>query len=149
MNTFEATHCSCIKCLKSICEILLLYLVVEILQLVHEISSFPTKEVIWKTSQNSQIITRSSHRRCSLRKGVLRIFSEFTRKHLCQRLLKKSLWHRCFPMNLAPLRTPFLQNTSERLLLNHKKQSSGCVLSENVLKNFAKFADKHLCRSLF
>ena len=33
-------------------------------------------------------------------------------------LFKKSLWHRCFPVNFAKfLRTPFLQNTSGRLLL--------------------------------
>ena len=33
-------------------------------------------------------------------------------------LLKKRLWRRCFPMNFAKfLRTPFLQNTSGRLLL--------------------------------
>ena len=33
-------------------------------------------------------------------------------------LLKKKLWHRCFPVNFVKfLRTPFLQNTSERLLL--------------------------------
>ena len=32
--------------------------------------------------------------------------------------LKKRLWHRCFPVNFAKfLRTPFLQNTSWRLLL--------------------------------
>ena len=32
-------------------------------------------------------------------------------------LSKKKLWHRCFPVNLAKLlRTPFLQNTSGRLL---------------------------------
>ena len=74
---------------------------------------------------------RSSHRRCSLKKGVLRNFAKFTRKHLCQRpffnkvaglrpaaFLKKSLWHRCFHINFAKfLRTPFLQNTSGRLLL--------------------------------
>ena len=30
-----------------------------------------------------------------------------------------SLWYRCFPMNFVKfLRTTFLQNTSERLLLN-------------------------------
>ena len=54
-----------------------------------------------------------------------------TEKHLCQSLffskvaglrpavlLKKKLWHRCFPVNFAKfLRTPFLQNTSGRLLL--------------------------------
>ena len=32
-------------------------------------------------------------------------------------LLKRKLWHRCFPVNFAKfLRTPFLQNTSGRLL---------------------------------
>ena len=29
---------------------------------------------------------RSSHRRCSIKKGVLKNFAKFTRKHLCQRL---------------------------------------------------------------
>ena len=69
---------------------------------------------------------RSSHQRCSIRKGVLRNFSKFTGKHLCQSLffnkvaglrpatlLKKRLWHRCFPVNFEKfLRTPFVQNTS-------------------------------------
>ena len=67
----------------------------------------------------------SSHRRCSVRKGV-RNFAKFTGKHLCQSLffnkaeglrpgtlLKKRLWHWCFPENFAKfLRTLFLQNTS-------------------------------------
>ena len=58
---------------------------------------------------------------CSLKKGFLRNFSKFTGKHLCERLLKKSLWHWCFPVNFAKfLRTPFLQNTSRRLLLKLK-----------------------------
>ena len=65
------------------------------------------------------------------KKGILRNFAKFTGKHLCLRvffnkiaalrpatLFKKSLWHRCFPVNFAKfLRTPFLQNTSGRLLL--------------------------------
>ena len=73
---------------------------------------------------------RSSHQRCSMKKGVLRNFAKFTGKHLCQSLflnkvaglrsllqknlwhpatlLKKRLWHRCFPVNFAKLlRTPF------------------------------------------
>ena len=34
-------------------------------------------------------------------------------------LLKKRLWHRCFPVNFVKfLRTPFLQKTSGQLLLN-------------------------------
>ena len=63
---------------------------------------------------------RSSHRRCSVRKGVVRNFAKFAGKHLCQSLffnkvflLKKTLWHRCFPVNFTKfLRTPFF---TERL----------------------------------
>ena len=64
---------------------------------------------------------RSSHRRCSLTKRVLRNLAKFTGKHLCQSLffnkvaglrpatlLKKRLWHRCFPVNFTKfLRTTF------------------------------------------
>ena len=40
-------------------------------------------------------------------------------------LLKKSLLHRCFPVNFAKfLRTPFLQNTSGRLLQKHLQWGS-------------------------
>ena len=51
---------------------------------------------------------RSSHRRCFVRKGVLRNLGKFTEKYLCQRLffnkvaglkpatlLKNRFWHRC------------------------------------------------------
>ena len=65
------------------------------------------------------------------KKGVLKSFAKFTGKHLCQSLfynkvaglrpttlLKKRLWHRCFPVNFAKfLGKPFLKNTSGRLLL--------------------------------
>ena len=79
---------------------------------------------------------RSSHRRCSVKKGVLRNFAKFTVKHLSQSLffnkvadlnfakftgkhlcrslyfnkvaslgpatlLKRKLWHRCFPVNFT------------------------------------------------
>ena len=74
---------------------------------------------------------RSSHQRCSTSKGVLRNFTKFTGKDLYQSLflnkstglrpatlLKRKLWRRCFPVNFAQfLRTLFLQNTLERLLL--------------------------------
>ena len=81
----------------------------------------------WCSGQLAQVyvsypISRSSHRRCSIGKGVLRNFTKFTVKHLCQSLffnkvaglrsatlLKKSLWHRRFPVNFAKfLRKPFL-----------------------------------------
>ena len=76
---------------------------------------------------------RSSHRRCSVKKGVLRNVAKFTGRHLCQSLffnkvaslrpatlLKKRPWHMCFPVNFAKfLRTYFLQNTSVQLLLEN------------------------------
>ena len=66
-----------------------------------------------------------------MEKGVLRNFSKFTGKHLCQSLffnkvaglgpatlLKQKLWYRYFPVNFVKfLRTRFLQKTSEGLLL--------------------------------
>ena len=63
-----------------------------------------------------ELLSRSSHWRCSVRK-VLWNFSKFAGKHLCQTLLKKRLFYSCFPVNFAKFRrTPFLQNTSGRLL---------------------------------
>ena len=74
---------------------------------------------------NYVVTYRSSHQMCSVKKSVLRNFEKFTGKHLCQSiffnkvaglsprlspatLLKKRLWHRCFPVNFAKfLRTPF------------------------------------------
>ena len=67
---------------------------------------------------------RSSRPEVLCNKGVLRNFPKFT-GHLCQRLffnktgdirpatlLKKSLWHMCFPVNFAKfLRTPFFNRT--------------------------------------
>ena len=87
--------------------------------------------MIFENTANSKM-TRSSHRRCFIIKGVLRNFAKFTWKHLCQclyinevvdlmpaTLLKKKLLHRCFSVNfLKFLETPFLQNTSGRLRLN-------------------------------
>ena len=68
---------------------------------------------------------------CSVRKRVLTNFGKFTGIGLCESLflnkvtglrsatlLKKRLWHRCFPECFSKfLITPFLQNTSGRLLL--------------------------------
>ena len=81
--------------------------------------------------KHTQWMFRRNHQRCSVRKGVLGNFTTFTGKHLCQglffnkvaglnpaTLLKKRPWYRCFPVNFAKiLKTPFLQNTSGRLLL--------------------------------
>ena len=67
-------------------------------------------------------IIRSSRQEVFYKKDVLKNFAKFREKHLCQSLffnkvaglrsatlLKKRLWHRCFPVKFAKfLRTPFL-----------------------------------------
>ena len=77
-------------------------------------------------------MNRSSRLEVFCKKCVLRNFTKFTGKHLCQSLffnkltglrtttlLKKRLWHRCFPVNFAKfLRTPFLAEHLQWLLLN-------------------------------
>ena len=81
-------------------------------------------------------MARSSRPKVFCKKGVRRNLAKFTGKHLCQRLfcnkvaslrpatlLKKRLWHRCFPVNFERfLRTTFLQNTS-----------GGCFSSSQLL----------------
>ena len=70
---------------------------------------------------------KSNHRRCSIKKLFLKI-SQNSQENTCARvsflvklestLLKKRLWHWCFPVNFAKFfRTPFLRNTSALLLL--------------------------------
>ena len=66
-----------------------------------------------------QVVTEAAVQRCSVKKGVLKNFAKFTRKHteslfnkvaglMPATLLKKRLWHRYFPVNFAIfLRTPF------------------------------------------
>ena len=69
-------------------------------------------------------IGRSSCREVFCKKGVLKNFAKFTGNRLCQslpefaNLLKKRLWHKCFPLNIANfLRTPFLIGHLQWLLL--------------------------------
>ena len=82
---------------------------------------------------SATLTKESNHRRCSARKSFLRKFAKFTGKHLCQNLffnkvagqlatlLKKRLWHSCFPVNFAEfLRTPFLTEHLRWLLLYKK-----------------------------
>ena len=60
--------------------------------------------------------TRSSHRRCSVKMVFLKNFANFTGKNLCRDLflIKLQVWK-------LLLRTPFLKNTCERLLLSYEK----------------------------
>ena len=95
---------------------------------------------------------RSSHLRCSVKKGVFLEISQNSQENTYARdsflielqarpatLLRKSLWYRCFPVNFAKfLRTPFLQNTSGRLLLLFPHKTA---YSSNTIHNAYKNAD--------
>ena len=56
---------------------------------------------------------RGGHRRCSIRRRVLKIFVNFTEKHLCQSLFLKKLQASDKKETLEHV----LQNTCEQLLL--------------------------------
>ena len=89
-----------------------------------------TRGVLWKNVKRGSgteaavrisTICRSSCQEVFCKKGVLKNFAKFMGKQLCRclffnklagmkptTLLKKRLWHMCFPLNLAKfLRTPF------------------------------------------
>ena len=87
--------------------------------------------------------TRSSHQNSFVRKGVLRNIAKFTGKHLrqvlfCNKvagpepaiLLKKTLWHRRFPMNFAK----YLRKLFHRTPLNDCFSTIQHFLAENPSK---------------
>ena len=96
---------------------------------IHQVTEkVTTDQVAWLKIEGSVAsVLRSSHQRCSIKKVVLKNFPKLTGKHQRQSLffskvsgfrpatlLKKKLWHKCFPVNFAKfLRTPLLQSTSE------------------------------------
>ena len=97
-------------------------------------------------------LSRSSHRRCSVGKEVFLKISQISQENTCSRVsflielqaetcsfLKKILWHRCFPLNFAKfLRTPFLQNTSGRLLLCMVYKSRVCFILNSLTTNIPR-----------
>ena len=101
------------------------------MQALKKNSSYESPVLLNKESQ-VEPLRRSSRPEVFSKKGVLRNFAKFTEKHLCQSLffnkvadlrsaalLKKRLWHRCFPVNFEKfLRTPFIIEHLRWLLLS-------------------------------
>ena len=98
------------------------------------------KQIIYIPKNKKTGQSRSSHQRCSVKKGALR---NFTGKHLCQSLFfnkvaglrpatllkKETLVAQVFSCEFVKfLRTPFLQNTSGRLLLTGPIFSNICLI---------------------
>ena len=79
----------------------------------------------------------ASHRRSSVKKGVLKNFVNFTEKNTCVEVsfynfIKKRLQHRCFAVKFAKfLRTLILKNICIRLLV---KWLSAWLLTVKVIK---------------
>ena len=86
-----------------------------------EVAIFTILLLIPNSSNLYFTIFRTSRPEVFCKKGVLRNFTKFTRKHLCLRpatLLKKRLWHRYFPVHFVKfLRTPFFMEHLWWLLL--------------------------------
>ena len=90
----------------------------------------PNQKIFPLTCDFTVATCGGSHQRCSIKKSILENSAKFSGKHLYQSLffnkvkglspatlLKKRLWHRCFPVNFVKfLRTAFLENTSQLLL---------------------------------
>ena len=84
--------------------------------------------MFWKTSQNSQINTKSSHPEVLCQKMFLKI-CKIHKKHLCPSLFfnEVAVW------KPKPIRS------------SHWR----CSVIKVALKNFANFKEKHLCWNLF
>ena len=109
---------------------------------------------------------RSSHRRCSVKKGVLRNFTKFTGKHLCQSiffnkvaglspatLLKKILWQRGFSCEFCEISkntffTEHLLATASSLSNENTQDEihADNIEKESTIRNSA-FANKKLSSS--
>ena len=95
-------------------------------------------EVSYFSWQKKYFNFRSSHPEVFCKKGALKNFTKSIGKHLCQSLffnkvaglrpatlLKKRLWHRCFPVSFVRfLWTPFLKEHLWWLLLQLEDYSS-------------------------
>ena len=92
--------------------------------------------MFWKTSQNSQINTGSSHREVFCQKMFLKLFVKFTENTF-------------FP------ESPFQQSCRPETLNRQKQPLDICSfwraesVKQSVLKNFPNFAGKNVCWSLF
>ena len=92
-------------------------------------------------------------RMCFVKEGVLKNFTKFTRKHLCQSLflnkvtgvrpptlLKRRLWHKCFPVNFVKfLRTPFFKEHLRWL----QETTDLVTLTEEILNGKLHFLCSH------
>ena len=89
---------------------------------------------------------RSSHQRCSVKKGVLRNFTKFTEKHLCQSpdncFCRKLLNHFCL-IRLQLFPKISLVQKGEIISDKSKVSNSFSNLFENAIRSFSIKANEH------
>ena len=118
---------------------------------LHFIQNFISKILIQELNLATYwISSRSSRPEVFCQKGVLQNFSKFTGKYLCQTLffnkvtglrpatvLKKRLWHRCFPLNFEKiLRTLFfVEHLRRRLLKVREMNETGFDIQVTFFRN--------------
>ena len=98
---------------------------------------------------------RSSHRRRSVKKSVLKNFAKFTRKHLCNFLKKKTL-AQVFFVNFAKfLRTSLLQNkhfrttafirTPLKIRVKRQKQPLELFFKKELFLKISQISQENTC----
>ena len=102
---------------------------------------------------------RSSHQRCSVKKGVLRNLAKFTGKHLCQSLyfdnvaglraatlLKQILLHRC---NFIKIDTPAQVFSCEfcQISKNTFSYTSGGCFCRGIFRTLSNIQDGAFCKN--
>ena len=111
----------------------------------------------------SRGLCRSSHQRCSIKKGVLKIFPKFRGKHpyVSLFLIKLRPEGQVFSCEFYEIfkNTFFVEHfwaaASANIFrtafktLTDRSSPSQMIFKIGVLKNFANLTGKHLCRSLF
>ena len=93
-----------------------------------------------------------------LGKGVLKICSKFTGEHRCRsaisiksqsNFIEIALWHGCSPVNLQNIfRTPFLKNTSGRLLLILFSKKKSELVPLRFISHSKLYNDKNVLQDI-
>ena len=95
----------------------------------------------WEILRNYSTIFRSSHRRCSIKKTILKHFVIFTGKHLCRGLFfNKDAGHQaCNFIKKRPQHRYFLANIGKfirRPILNWRTFASSYTVGECFVRTF-------------
>ena len=96
-----------------------------------------------------QMTIRSSHQRCSVRKGVLRNFAKFTGKHLCQAVFFNKVAGPVVIVQKMSSSIPMLLFMFLAHVGKRSNSRSQMFSKTGILKIFAIYTGKNLCLRFF